>query len=91
LKDKWSPAWSLESVCRAILDLLSNPYADSPLNCDCGNLIRCEDFIGYNSLAKMYTIEYATTKRVQSKRLGIGLLKYPPALFTIQRIYSIRM
>jgi peroxin-4 len=36
LKDKWSPAWSLESVCRAILDLLANPNADSPLNCDCG-------------------------------------------------------
>jgi peroxin-4 len=38
LKDKWSPAWTLESVCRAILDLLSNPNADSPLNCDCGKL-----------------------------------------------------
>jgi peroxin-4 len=38
LKDKWSPAWSLESVCRAILDLLSHPNADSPLNCDCGKI-----------------------------------------------------
>jgi len=36
LKDKWSPQWTLESVCRAILDLLNNPNADSPLNCDCG-------------------------------------------------------
>jgi peroxin-4 len=36
LKDKWSPAWTLESVCRAILDLLTTPNADSPLNCDCG-------------------------------------------------------
>jgi peroxin-4 len=41
LKDKWSPAWSLESVCRAILDLLAHPNADSPLNCDCGkNIIK---------------------------------------------------
>ena len=39
LKDKWSPAWSLESVCRAIIDLLSSPNADSPLNCDCGIII----------------------------------------------------
>jgi peroxin-4 len=39
LKDKWSPAWTLESVCRAILDLLSSPNADSPLNCDCGIFI----------------------------------------------------
>jgi peroxin-4 len=38
LKDKWMPAWTLESVCRAILDLLSNPNADSPLNCDSGNI-----------------------------------------------------
>ena len=67
LKDKWSPAWSLESVCRAILNLISNPYADSPLNCDCGNLIRCQDFIGYNSLAKMYTIEYATDYKEKEK------------------------
>jgi peroxin-4 len=36
LKDKWSPQWTLESVCRAILDLLRHPNADSPLNCDCG-------------------------------------------------------
>ena len=37
LKDKWSPQWTLESTCRAILDLINNPNADSPLNCDCGN------------------------------------------------------
>jgi len=39
LKDKWSPAWSLESICRAVKDLLCSPNADSPLNCDCGILI----------------------------------------------------
>lgn len=32
---------------------------DSPLNCDAGNLIRMEDMRGFNSLAKMYTLEYA--------------------------------
>ena len=67
LKDKWSPRWSLESVCRAILDLLTNPNAESPLNCDCGNLIRCEDFVGYISLAKMYTIEYAMETKLLIK------------------------
>lgn len=68
LKDKWSPQWTLESVCMAILNLLSNPNADSPLNCDCGNLIRHHDFIGYNSLAKMYTIEYATSFKPPQKK-----------------------
>lgn len=74
LKDKWSPQWSLESVCVAIKNLLSNPNADSPLNCDCGNLIRHHDFIGYTSMAKMYTIEYGSNflpkpKRIQEKAI----------------------
>ena len=60
LKDKWTPQWSLESVCVALFNLLSNPNADSPLNCDCGNLIRAHDFLGYTTMAKMYTIEYST-------------------------------
>jgi len=34
--DSWSPAWTLQSVCRAVTALLSHPEADSPLNCDCG-------------------------------------------------------
>lgn len=66
VKDKWTPAWTLESICRAILTLLCNPNADSPLNCDCGNLIRANDFIGYNCLARMYTIEYATDFRLNN-------------------------
>ena len=37
-KSKWIPAWTIESVCKAILDLLRNPNADSPLNCDCGKM-----------------------------------------------------
>ena len=57
--DAWSPAWTLQSVCRAVTALLSHPEADSPLNCDCGNLIRNGDLRGYRSLAKMYTILHA--------------------------------
>jgi peroxin-4 len=41
LKDAWTPIWTLESTCRAIIFLLANPAADSPLNCDAGNLVRC--------------------------------------------------
>eukprot|EP00798_Chlamydomonas_sp_ICE-L_P010635 gene10635-12314_t len=57
LKNAWSPAWTLHSVCQAIMALMSDPAADSPLNCDAGNLLRNGDTRGYNSLAKMYTIE----------------------------------
>jgi peroxin-4 len=37
--DAWTPAWTLQSVCRAVAALLSHPEADSPLNCDCGEII----------------------------------------------------
>ena len=67
LKDKWTPQWSLESVCIAIFNLLSNPNADSPLNCDAGNLIRHHDYIGYRTMAKMYTVEYATDFKMKPK------------------------
>eukprot|EP01071_Lankesteria_metandrocarpae_P006052 Lankesteria_metandrocarpae@DN4225_c0_g1_i1.p1 len=56
----WSPAWSLLMVCRAINALMSDPNADSPLNCDAGNLVRNGDVRGYESMARMYTIEHAT-------------------------------
>jgi peroxin-4 len=59
LKDKWSPSCNLETVCRSILDMINNPYQDSPLNCDAGNLLRCNDLVGYYYIAKMYTIDYA--------------------------------
>lgn len=36
LKTAWSPAWTLQSVCRAVIALLAHPEPDSPLNCDCG-------------------------------------------------------
>ena len=57
--DAWTPAWTLNSVCRAVIALLSHPEADSPLNCDCGNLIRNGDMRGYRSMAKMYTQMHA--------------------------------
>jgi peroxin-4 len=59
LKTSWSPAWTLQSVCRAISALLAHPEPDSPLNCDAGNLLRARDVRGYKSLARMYTLLYA--------------------------------
>eukprot|EP00743_Colponemidia_sp_Colp-15_P006906 GILK01007453.1.p1 GENE.GILK01007453.1~~GILK01007453.1.p1 ORF type:complete len:165 (-),score=15.23 GILK01007453.1:172-666(-) len=60
LKTDWTPAWTLQAVCRAIISLLAHPNADSPLNCDCGNLVRGGDMRGYTSMARMYTTEFAT-------------------------------
>lgn len=59
LKNAWSAVYTLQSVCRSIIALLSHPEPDSPLNCDCGNLLRSGDVRGYNSLARMYTKLYA--------------------------------
>lgn len=59
LKSQWTPAWTLLSVAQAIMSMLSDYNADSPLNCDAGNLIRCHDLKGFNSVARMYAIEYA--------------------------------
>jgi peroxin-4 len=61
LKEAWSPAWTLLALCRAIVALLSNPeqHADSPLNCDAGNLLRANDMRGYNSACRLYVTEYA--------------------------------
>ncbi|KAI8822439.1 ubiquitin-conjugating enzyme/RWD-like protein [Fimicolochytrium jonesii] len=58
LKTTWSPAWTLHSACIAIGALLMSPEADSPLNCDAANLLRCGDVRGYNSLVRMYTQLY---------------------------------
>jgi peroxin-4 len=63
LKNAWSPAWTLQSVCRAILSLLAHAAPDSPLNCDAGNLLRAGDVVGYNSMAHCYTVEYASKPR----------------------------
>lgn len=55
------PLPPLQSMCQAILALMSDSAPDSPLNCDAGNLLRGGDVRGYNSLARMYTVEYAMT------------------------------
>ena len=65
LKTAWSPAWTLHSVCRAILALLCNPEPDSPLNCDAGNMLRAGDDLGYWSMARMYTVDAAGGKCAQ--------------------------
>ena len=59
LKTQWTPAWTLLSVAQAISSMLADYNADSPLNCDAGNLVRCNDMKGFNSIARMYTVEYA--------------------------------
>mmetsp|Transcript_47278 Transcript_47278/g.107225 ORF Transcript_47278/g.107225 Transcript_47278/m.107225 type:complete len:154 (+) Transcript_47278:128-589(+) len=61
LKTDWSPAWTLQYVCRAVIALMMDPNADSPLNCDAGNLIRSGDVRGFRSMARMYTVEHAMT------------------------------
>jgi peroxin-4 len=64
LKSSWSPAWTLSTVCRAIISLLNHPEPDSPLNCDAGNLLRNNDERGFRSMARMYTRLYATPDRI---------------------------
>lgn len=59
LKKEWSPAWGLQAACRAVVALLGDPDADSPLNCDAGNMIRGGDMLAYYTTAKMYTEENA--------------------------------
>lgn len=59
LKENWSPAWTLHYLCRALIVLLDDPNADSPFNCDAGNLLRTNDRRGFNALARMYSIEHA--------------------------------
>jgi peroxin-4 len=59
LKKEWSPAWGIQASCRAILALLADPDAGSPLNCDAGNMIRSHDLVAYEATAHMYTMENA--------------------------------
>lgn len=59
LMAQWSPAWTIQSACTAIRELLVSPEPDSPLNIDAANLLRCGDIMGYNSLVQMYVDLYA--------------------------------
>ena len=57
--EHWNAQWTLESVLRGIQNLLENPNADSPLNCDAGNMIRADDFVAFKTMARMYCVEEA--------------------------------
>ena len=59
LKTAWTPAWTLQSVCRAIIALLEDPDPTSPLNCDAGNMVREGDMRAYKSMARMYVEMHA--------------------------------
>jgi peroxin-4 len=61
LKKEWSPAWNLQSACRAIIAILGDPAADSPLNCDAGNMLRAGDDRAFRCMARMYCEEFAVT------------------------------
>lgn len=51
---------------------MANPNADSPLNCDSGNCIRAGDMLANNTMARMYTVEYACD---ESKSEAEGILE----------------
>ncbi|KAF9681125.1 hypothetical protein SADUNF_Sadunf06G0193000 [Salix dunnii] len=79
LKNAWSPAWTLQSVCRAIIALMAHPEPDSPLNCD--------SEIGENSVSS-YLWDGKTESKILRQflikgpeRLGISLRQYPPLFF----------
>ena len=63
LKTEWSPVWTVESLCRAVIVLLTAPDHSSPLNCDAGNVLRANDHKGFYYMANMYTIQYAVQNR----------------------------
>eukprot|EP00917_Polyrhabdina_sp_WS-2016_P020515 GHVP01043950.1.p1 GENE.GHVP01043950.1~~GHVP01043950.1.p1 ORF type:complete len:157 (+),score=26.57 GHVP01043950.1:529-999(+) len=65
LKKEWTPRWSIYTFCLAILSLLKDPNADSPLNCDAGNLIRWGDIRAYESLARYLTNLHAMTQKTK--------------------------
>ena len=70
LKTDWTPSWSLQSACRAIQSILSDPNADSPLNCDAGNMLRASDHLSFHQMAKMYCVEYATPLPINLEKVG---------------------
>ena len=45
---------------------------DSPLNCDAGNLLRGGDVRGFNSMARMYTLEYAMAQQQHQQQQQAG-------------------
>eukprot|EP01038_Epipyxis_sp_PR26KG_P009857 gene9857-13260_t len=66
LKKEWTPAWSLQSACLAIIAILGEPAHDSPLNCDAGNMLREGDTRAYRTMVKMYCKEFCENSEIVS-------------------------
>ena len=54
----------------AISSILQDPNAESPLNCDAGNMIRGNDMEAFSSIARMYTKELALSKEEFERRIS---------------------
>ena len=63
LKSEWSPMWNVMSLEAAISSILMDPNADSPLNCDAGNMIRGGDLVGFRSTARLCAKTYGISKK----------------------------
>eukprot|EP00924_Labyrinthula_sp_SR-Ha-C_P011337 snap_masked-scaffold_36-processed-gene-1.40-mRNA-1 protein AED:0.35 eAED:0.35 QI:0/-1/0/1/-1/1/1/0/194 len=61
LKDKWSPALSIQKVLLSISTLLTDPNPDDPLVSDIAKHLK-RDKIGHNEVAKKWTKEHAAPK-----------------------------
>lgn len=59
LKGAWSPAYSLSRTLMAIHSMLETPEPKSPLNVDAANLLNAGDFVGYDSLVRMWVVRFA--------------------------------
>ncbi|KAK9472738.1 UBC5 ubiquitin-conjugating enzyme [Dipodascopsis tothii] len=59
LKTEWTPAWTLESACMAVISLLSDPAIDNPLNIDAANVLRAGDRQAYEGLVRYHTRRHA--------------------------------
>jgi peroxin-4 len=71
LQKEWSPAWGLQAACRAIVALLSDPDATSPLNCDAGNMVRDHaDDLAFFSTARLFTVEHAMFLKWPSSKVS---------------------
>jgi ubiquitin-conjugating enzyme E2 D/E len=58
LKDKWSPALTAAKVMLALISLLKNPNAASPINPDLAKLMK-DDAKQYETNAREWTEKYA--------------------------------
>ena len=65
LKDSWSPALNISKVLLSISSLLTDPNPDDPLVIDIAKQYR-ENVVQYNSEARAWTIQYATSSQTQN-------------------------